>query len=68
MADLRVPLASPRPDCEAFIAALMGRTCPARPPLIEYLVDTALMRPILTEMLGRQWVDPTPGDREAQAR
>lgn len=68
MADLRVPLASPRPDCEAFIAALMGRTCPARPPLIEYLVDTALMRPILTEMLGRQWVAPTPGDREAQAR
>ncbi len=35
----------------------MGRVMSARPPLVEYLVDAAVMKPIVTELLGRAWTD-----------
>jgi len=54
---LRVPLLKPRPDFAGFLDAMDGRRTPARPPLIEYLVDDALMRPILEKMLMRPWVE-----------
>ncbi|MHB0878899.1 MAG: uroporphyrinogen decarboxylase family protein [Anaerolineae bacterium] len=57
-----LPLTSPKPDCERFVAALSGRTILSRPPLIEYLVDVALMRPIVQDILGRRWVTPEDGD------
>jgi len=37
-------LAQPKPDASRFIAILMGRLMSARPPLVEYLVDAAVMR------------------------
>jgi len=43
----------------------MGRARGERPPLVEYLVDDALCRPITTEILGRPWVDPATGGRAA---
>lgn len=52
-----VPLKNPQPDIDAFLAAMDGKAIPDKPPLIEYLIDDALMRPILTNMLGREWVD-----------
>jgi uroporphyrinogen decarboxylase len=58
---LRVPLTKPRPDVGAFIDTLMGRKVPARPPLAEYLIDNAIMKPVL-EMTGRKWVDT--GEKE----
>ena len=61
-----LPLATPRPDVEQFIDTLMGRTSGVRPPLVEYLVDPALRKPIITDLLGRQWVEHA-GDRESQA-
>jgi uroporphyrinogen decarboxylase len=57
MAEFRVPLARPKPDIQGFLDAMAGRKVPAKPPLEEYLVDNALMRPILREMLGRTWVE-----------
>jgi uroporphyrinogen decarboxylase len=34
-------------------------------PLVEYIVDDVVMKPILTELLGRQWVEESPGrDRQ----
>ncbi|MEI6218661.1 MAG: hypothetical protein WCP86_07155, partial [bacterium] len=54
---LRVPLLKPRPDFAGFLDAMDGRWTPERPPLIEYLVDDALMRPILEKMLMRPWVE-----------
>jgi len=48
------------------VRVLMGQERADRPPLIEYLVDAAVMRPILTERMGREWVTPGP-DRESQA-
>jgi uroporphyrinogen decarboxylase len=43
----------------------MGRTQSTKPPLVEYLVDEVVMRPIVTDLLGRQWVEET-SDREVQ--
>jgi uroporphyrinogen decarboxylase len=59
-----IPLKKARPDAGRFIDAVMGRAHPERPPLVEYLVDDALRKPITTELLGRPWVDPAPGDRD----
>jgi hypothetical protein len=39
MPRFRVPVARPEPDAGAFIDCLMGRSHPARPPLVEYIVD-----------------------------
>jgi uroporphyrinogen decarboxylase len=60
-----LPLAKARPDARRFIDTVMGRARPERPPLVEYLVDEALRKPITEEILGRPWVDPAPGDRPA---
>ena len=56
MSNYRIPLQNPAPDAEAFIRCLMGEKIPDKPPMVEYLVDEVLMRPIVTEMIGREWV------------
>lgn len=56
MSDFIVPLEKPAPDCERFIRTLLGEEKPDRPPLVEYIVDPFVMKPILHEM-GREWVD-----------
>jgi len=57
-----------RPDAGRFIDVVMGRCTSDRPPLVEYLIDDALRRPITEQLLGREWVDPDPDDREATKR
>ena len=52
-----IPLAHPRPNAKRFTDVLMGREKSARPPLVEYLVDAAVMKPIVTKLLGREWVN-----------
>jgi len=42
----------------------MGRADGSKPPLIEYLVDDVARRPIMTDLLGREWVDSI-ADRES---
>jgi uroporphyrinogen decarboxylase len=61
-----IPLERARPDAERFVATVLGAAHPARPPMVEYLVDEALRRPIVTEMMGRNWVDLDIGDAEAE--
>jgi uroporphyrinogen decarboxylase len=58
-----LPLEKARPDAGRFIDVLMGRRSADRPPLVEYLVDEAVRKPIVTGLLGRAWVEPVPGDR-----
>jgi uroporphyrinogen decarboxylase len=58
-----LPLGRARPDAARFIDVVMGRRRTERPPLVEYLVDEAVRKPIMTGLLGRDWVDPSPGDR-----
>jgi uroporphyrinogen decarboxylase len=61
-----VPVERPTPDAGQFIDILMGRVDKARVPLVEYLVDEVVMRPIVTELLGREWVQPGE-DRVSQS-
>ena len=63
MPDLRVPLAKPRADCDAFLEAVLTDEPQERPRLIEYLINEPVMRPIV-QMMGREWVAPG-GDRAA---
>jgi len=35
----------------------MGRSISKRTPLVEYIVDDVVMKPIVTNLLGRNWVD-----------
>jgi uroporphyrinogen decarboxylase len=57
MSKFLVPLRNPKPDIEHFMRAMRGEIAPGKPPMVEYLVDNALMKPILEGMLGRSWVD-----------
>ncbi len=57
MSRLRVPIKKPKPDIGHFLAAMSGKTIPEQVPLVEYLIDNAVMKPILTDLLGRRWVD-----------
>lgn len=56
MSKYRVPIENPKPDIERFIDIMSGKIIPDRPPLEEYLIDNALMRPILEDLLGRKWI------------
>jgi uroporphyrinogen decarboxylase len=60
-----LPVQHPAPDGKRFISILEGSERGARTPLVEYLVDEAVMRPVVTEMLGREWVQPG-ADRASQ--
>jgi uroporphyrinogen decarboxylase len=60
-----IPYAHPRPDAGSFVDVLMGRRRQARAPLVEYIVDDVVMRPVLTDLLGRTWI-PYGRDRESQ--
>ncbi len=59
-----LPLKDPRPDIRACMASLLGRPGSGRVPLVEYLVDESVMKPVVTELLGRPWVPESAG-REA---
>ncbi len=61
----RLPLSDPKPDAAEFIDILMGRSSASRVPLVEYIVDEAVRKPITTNLLGRAWVDSSP-ERETQ--
>ena len=62
---MRIPLARPAPDARRFVEILAGRTS-GPPPLVEYLVDEAVLKPIVTGILGRAW-SPYGPDRRSQA-
>ncbi|MFZ2055414.1 MAG: uroporphyrinogen decarboxylase family protein [Candidatus Aminicenantales bacterium] len=53
----RLPLARPRPDIQRFISILAGKDRSSATPLVEYIVDDAVMKLIVTDVLGRRWVD-----------
>jgi len=61
-----LPLTSPKPDSREFIDIILGRTGSSRVPLVEYIVDETVLRPIVTGVVGREWVDHG-ADRKSQA-
>jgi uroporphyrinogen decarboxylase len=60
-----IPLSHPKPDSIEFINILMGRSPQTRTPLVEYIVDDVVMKPIVENLLGRRWVAFGP-DHESQ--
>jgi uroporphyrinogen decarboxylase len=60
-----LPLARPTPDVAECIGVLTGHSASRRVPLVEYIVDDVVMRPIVTQLMGRQWV-PWGRDRREQ--
>ena len=60
-----IPVAHPEPDAKRFVDILMGRVRDVPPPLVEYIVDDVVMKPITVELLGRPWVQAAH-DRESQ--
>jgi uroporphyrinogen decarboxylase len=64
MRALSLPLEHPAPDAREFVDILAGKSASHRVPLVEYIVDDVVMKPVLEGMLGRPWV--TPGkDRDS---
>ncbi len=57
MPRFHVPVDKPNPDIGRFLAAMRGEIVPEQVPLVEYLIDNAVMRPVLEELMGRRWVD-----------
>jgi uroporphyrinogen decarboxylase len=55
--DHRIPLKKPQPDAQYFMEVIKGKAISNRPPLIDLKVDRAVMKPIVEELLNRQWVD-----------
>lgn len=53
-----IPISDPRPNAERFVDVLLGRAPQTRTPLIEYIVDETVMRPIVERLLGMQWPGP----------
>jgi uroporphyrinogen decarboxylase len=61
----RLPIANPKPNAPEFIDIILGYSPSRRVPLVEYLVDEVLMRPITVDLLGRPWAADGP-DRASQ--
>ena len=53
----KLPLKHPKPNMETFMKAIVEGVEPPRPPLVEYLVDPRVMKPILTDVIGREWAE-----------
>jgi len=62
-----LPVSRPQPNAKEFIDILMGRAPQTRTPLVEYIVDETVMRPIVEDILGMQWPAPVT-DRESYDR
>jgi uroporphyrinogen decarboxylase len=62
-----VPARKPTPDAREMIDILAGKSSAKRVPLIEYIVDDVIVRPVVTDLLGRQWA-AWGDERTSQAR
>ncbi len=62
MKKFNVPLDKPKPDIGRFLDAVSGKIVPDKPPMEEYLVDNTLMKPIVEDMLEREWVETSDKD------
>jgi uroporphyrinogen decarboxylase len=60
-----LPLAAPKPNASEFINTLAGKVRTHRVPLVEYNIDESVMKPIVTDLLGRRW-GPFPVGREGR--
>jgi uroporphyrinogen decarboxylase len=62
-----VPLARPRPDVGRFLSILKGERAAVPTPLVEYLIDDAVLKAVVTGILGRPWAEPSAGPEARRA-
>lgn len=58
-----LPVRNPRPNSRQFLDIVSGRRSGMRVPLVEYIVDEAVLQPVVTNLLGREWA-PFPESKE----
>jgi uroporphyrinogen decarboxylase len=51
-----IPVKNPKPDAKEFIDILLGKK-KGRVPLVEYLINDPVRKPIMTDLLHKPWVD-----------
>jgi uroporphyrinogen decarboxylase len=51
-----IPVTHPTPDAQKFIDTLLGKTWTPLVPLVEYIVDDVVMKPVVEQLLRRPWV------------
>jgi uroporphyrinogen decarboxylase len=54
-----LPLMNPKPHAREWLDILMGKIPQKRTPLIEYMIDDIVLKPIVTNMLNRRWSEYT---------
>ncbi|MHB8277528.1 MAG: uroporphyrinogen decarboxylase family protein [Candidatus Humimicrobiaceae bacterium] len=59
MTEFRIPIKKPKPDIDLFINEMKGKIILDKPPLVEYLIDSNVMKPIIENMIGRKWIEKT---------
>ncbi len=62
-----IPLAQPKPDIGRFLSVLEGKRAADRTPLVEYLIDDTVLKPVVTGLLGRAWADAAAGPEARRA-
>jgi len=59
MGNYKVPLTEPKPNIKRFLDYIKGNIQSGKPPLIEYILDDyTIKKPVIKDLLGREWVDP----------
>lgn len=62
-----LPVKKPMPDAREWVDILMGRRPQHRTPIVEYIVDDTVMKPIVENLLDLPWPGPVT-DRESYQR
>jgi uroporphyrinogen decarboxylase len=52
-----LPLTDPKPDVREWLDILLGKIPQRRTPLVEYVIDDIVWKPIVTDMLNRRWAE-----------
>ena len=63
-----VILKTPKPDIETFCKVIKREIIPRRPPLVELFVDQTLMKYLMEQKIGIEWIDIVPGDNRVSLR
>ena len=63
---MRVPLKNPKPDIDNFRQVILREKIPRHPPFVELHVDKEVVQAVVKRELGRDWVEPLPGNRETE--
>ncbi len=62
----KVPLEVPKPNIETFCKTIKREIIPSRPPLVELIIDEAIMKYLMKQKAGVKWIDAVSGDMNSE--